>query len=205
MKNTVDFYNKTANEWAESGYNNVPDVPSMFDFAKNYPSGSRFLDLCCGAGYETQRLHNLGYTVVGIDFSEESLKIARKKNPDISFYQENILNDYSYIGKVDAIFIIAGLVHIEKSELKTAFSNMRKVLNDNGQVFITVYEGNGKIPERSIKLIEEEEYDRNFIGHSLEELIVEARGLFDFVNEVGYDGTAWHNYIFKCSAPDSSL
>ncbi len=197
MKNTVDFYYKTANEWAESGYNNNPDVPCMFDFAKNYPPGSRFLDLCCGAGYDTQRLHNLGYDVVGIDFSEKSLQIARSKNPTISFYHENILNDYSYIGKVDAIFIIAGLVHIEKSELKTAFSNMSKVLNSHGQVFITVSEGNGKIPERSIKVIDGEEYDRNFIGHSLAVLIEEAHGLFDFVCEIGYDGTIWHNYIFK--------
>ncbi len=197
MKNTVDFYNKTANEWAELGYNNAPDVPSMFDFAKEYPLGSRFLDLCCGAGYETQRLHKLGYDVVGIDFSEESLKIARSKNPNISFYQENMLNDYSHIGKVDAIFVIAGLVHIENDQLKTAFANMRNVLNDNGRLFITVREGSGKNSRWSIKVIDGVEYDRNFIGHSLEELITESTGLFEFVNEVGDDGTGWHNYIFK--------
>lgn len=198
MKNIQDFYNRTASEWAESGYNNAPDVPSMFEFAKKYPSGSRFLDLCCGTGYETQRLYNLGYEVVGIDFSEESLKIARAKNPDITFHQENMLNDYSYIGKVDAIFIIAGFVHIEKSQLSTAFVNMRKVLNDNGQVFVTVREGIGKIHEWSVKIIDGVEYDRNFIGHSLEELIEESHGLFEFVDEVGYDGTVWHNYIFRC-------
>ena len=199
MKNTVDFYNKTANEWAESGYNNAPEVPTMFDFARTYPSGRKFLDLCCGAGYETQRLHDLGYDVVGIDFSEESLKIARSKNPNITFYQDNMLNDYSYIGKVDAVFCIAGLVHIEKNRLRTAFANMRAVLNDNGQLFITVREGNGKIPEWSIKVIDGVEYDRNFIGHSLEELVTESIGLFEFVDEVGYDGTVWHNYIFRCA------
>lgn len=202
MKSTVDYYNKTANEWAESGYSNAPDVPSMFEFAKKYPSGSRFLDLCCGTGYETQRLHTLGYNVVGIDFSEESLKIARDRNPGISFYQEDILNDYSYIGKVDAVFVIAGLVHIEKNQLRTAFSNMREVLNENGQLFVTVREGNGKIPEWSICVVEDVEYDRNFIGHSLNELIEEAAGLFEFVDEVGFDGTVWHNYIFKCAERD---
>ena len=171
----------------------------MFDFARTYPSGRKFLDLCCGAGYETQRLHDLGYDVVGIDFSDESLKIARSKNPNITFYQDNMLNDYSYIGKVDAVFCIAGLVHIEKYRLRTAFANMRAVLNDNGQLFITVREGNGKIPEWSIKVIDGVEYDRNFIGHSLEELVTESIGLFEFVDEVGYDGTVWHNYIFRCA------
>ena len=43
------------------------------------------------------------------------------------------------------------------------------------------------------------EYDRNFIGHSIEELIDESQGLFEFVVEVGYDGTVWHNYSFKCA------
>ena len=40
----------------------------------------------------------------------KSLLIAREKNPSITFYNDNLLNDYSYIGKVDAIVRIAGLV-----------------------------------------------------------------------------------------------
>ncbi len=40
---------------------------------------SRFLDLCCGAGYNSQHIQNSGYEVVGIDFSEESLLIVREK------------------------------------------------------------------------------------------------------------------------------
>lgn len=59
------------------------------------------MDLCCGAGYESRRIADLGYEAVGIDFSEESIKIARQKNPSISFYQEDMLCDYSYIGKVE--------------------------------------------------------------------------------------------------------
>ena len=60
---------------------------------------SRFLDLCCGAGYNSKHIQNSGYEVVGLDFSEESLVIAREKNPSITFYNDNLLNDYSYIGK----------------------------------------------------------------------------------------------------------
>ena len=98
MKNTADFYNTTALDWAKSGYSDEAEIPALLDFAKQYPSGSRFLDLCCGCGYDSARIHALGYEVVGIDFSEESLKIAKERNPDILFYSENLLNDYSYIG-----------------------------------------------------------------------------------------------------------
>ncbi len=197
MKNTVDFYNATALDWAKKGYSDESEIAALLDFAKQYPSGSRFLDLCCGCGYDSARIHALGYEVVGIDFSEESLKVAKARNPGIMFYSDNLLNDYSYIGKVDAIFVIAGLVHIETNQLRQAFSRMHDVAHENGGLFITICEGKGKLPDRSFTVINGEEYDRNFIAHTLDELVDAASGLFNFLQEVGHDGTAWHNYIFQ--------
>lgn len=198
IKGTAAFYDKTAAQWAEKGYNSESELPSLLDFVTQFPRGSRFLDLCCGVGYESQRIHTLGYDVVGIDFSEESLKIAREKNPSLRFYHDNLLHDYSYIGKVDAVIVIAGLVHIETGQLKTAFRRMRDVLNQDGRLFITVRDGVGKIPERSLTTIDGEDYDRNFIAHTLEELIDASADGFSFEQEVGMDGTVWRNYIFRC-------
>lgn len=197
MKNTVDFYNVTAHDWAKSGYSDEYANPALIDFVRQYPSGSRFLDLCCGCGYDCARIHALGHEVVGIDFSEESLKIAKKRNPDIMFYSDNLLNDYSYIGKVDAIFTIAGLVHIETDQLRQAFSRMHDVVQKSGGLFITIREGQGKLLNRSLMIVNGKEYDRNFIAHTLDELKDAASGLFNFVREVGHDGTVWHNYIFQ--------
>lgn len=197
MKGTADFYNRTAADWAEKGYGGEVDPPCLMDFVYQFSKESRFLDLCCGAGYNSKHIQNGGYNVVGIDFSEESLQIAREKNPSIPFYNDNLLNDYSYIGKVDAIVIIAGLVHIENSDLSTAFMRMHSILNKSGKIFISVREGVGKIPERSLTTIDGEEYDRNFIAHTLDELIEASKGLFSFEEEVGIDGTVWHNYVFK--------
>ena len=204
MKGTKDFYNKTAGDWAEKGYAPEYEMSAMIEFVKQFPSGSRFLDLCCGCGYDTQRIHKLGYDVVGIDFSGDSLNIAQERNPDATFYQDDLLNDYTYIGKVDAVIIIAGLVHIEQTQLSLAFSRMWDVLKDQGKLFVTVREGEGKSREWSIKVIDGEEYDRNFICHSLKELIDAASGLFTFEQEVGYDGTVWHNYVFKRICSDSA-
>ena len=110
------------------------------------------------------------------------LKIAREKNPDLTFYNDDILNDYAYVGQVDAVIVIAGLVHIEAEKLPLAFSRMRSVVKDGGGLFVTVIDG--------------ETYDRNFIGHTKNELIRAADGLFRFEREMGWDGTDWHNYIF---------
>ena len=51
---------------------------------------------------------------------------------------------------------------------------MRLVLSENGRLFISIREGVGKIPERSLATIDGEEYDRNFIAHTLDELIEAA-------------------------------
>lgn len=197
MKGTKEFYNRTAVDWAEHGYSSDADFQCCVDFIGKLKKGSRVLDLCCGAGYDSGRIKAMGYEVIGIDFSEDSLRIAKEKNPTITFYNDNILNDYSYIGKVDALIVKAGLVHVETADLKIAFERMSKVLNDSGYIFVTIRDGLGKIPERSVSNIDGELYDRNFIAHTLEELITESENYFSFVEEVGFDGTVWRNYIFR--------
>ena len=115
----------------------------------------------------------------------------------MKFLNDNILNDYSYIGKVDALIVKAGLVHVETADLKIAFERMSKVLNDSGYIFVTIRDGLGKILERSVSNIDGELYDRNFIAHTLEELITESENYFSFVGEVGFEGTVWRNFIFR--------
>lgn len=88
MLGTMEYYDKAAAEWAERGYAPGSEVVCLKDFLNMLPENARVLDLCCGGGYESKRIADLGYEAVGIDFSEESLKIARQKNPTIAFYQE---------------------------------------------------------------------------------------------------------------------
>ncbi len=200
MKSTVDYYNKTAQSWADSGYGHAGDADAapMLAFAQTFPSGSRFLDLCCGCGYDTARLASLGYDAVGIDFSEESIRIARERNPSLTFYVDNMLNDYTYIGKVDAIFVIAGLIHLETPQLRLAFQRMRDVLTEDGALFLTVRDGTGKLENRSLQTIDGETYDRNFIAHTLPELTESAAPLFAFSHESGEPNGVWRSYVFRC-------
>lgn len=43
------------------------------------PGANRILDICCGTGEHAIRMAQAGYTVTGIDASQEMLGIARKK------------------------------------------------------------------------------------------------------------------------------
>jgi SAM-dependent methyltransferase len=147
------------------------------------------------------RMKKLGADVVGLDFSEESIKIAREKNSGISFVVEDMLNDYSYLGKFDGCVVIAGLVHLPNEKLYKAFEKIDNALNDNGFLFIVVKEGSGKNERSSYTTIDNEDYDREFYLHTLEELKRYSSCKFDFVKELVFEhGSLWKYYIFKkCS------
>lgn len=200
VRGTMEYYDKSAAEWAERGYAQDAELECLKDFLDMLPQGARVLDLCCGAGYESRRVAGYGYEVVGIDFSRESLAIARQKNPDIVFYQEDMLCDYSYIGAVDAIIVIAGLVHVDREKLPLAFAQMRKVLSKEGRLLISVREGIGKLEDRSLCKIEGIQYDRNFIAHTLAELQEAAKGMFNYQCEMRSAMSVWKNYVFGAAS-----
>ena len=110
MKGVQEYYDKTAAEWAAEGYGDEAYLPCLDEFLSLLPPGGRVLDLCCGAGYETGRIRARGFEALGLDFSGESLKIARQRSPGIAFYQGDMLEDYAHIGMVDGILLSAGLV-----------------------------------------------------------------------------------------------
>jgi len=198
MKNTKDFYNKTAKEWADKWYGDDSMIPYLKEFFTCLPKNPRVLDLCCGAGYESMRMQILGAEVTGVDFSEESIQIAEERNSGINFVVEDMLNDYSYLGKFDGCAVIAGLVHLQNEKLAKAFDRIEKVLNEDGVLFIAIKEGTGKNLQSSYTSIEGEDYDRDFYMHTLGELKVNSFGKFEFVKEISpNEESLWKYYIFK--------
>lgn len=197
MKNTKDFYNITAKQWADKWYDDETMLPCLREFVSILPQNPHVLDLCCGAGYESMRMQKLGAEVIGLDFSEDSIGIARKRNPEIVFHIDDMLNDYSYIGKFDGVAAIAALVNLPNDHLQQAFQMIYKVLNENGFLLVVVQDGTGR-REQSSATIDGEEYDRDFYYHTLEELIQYSHGIFEFVKEINPEvNSKWKNYIFS--------
>jgi len=200
MYGTEAYYDKTAAQWAENGYQEGGELACLGEFLAMLPEGGRVLDLCCSAGYESGRVKQRGFDVVGIDFSGESLRIARERNPEIPFYRENMLSSYARIGRVDGILLIAGLVHIETGELPLAFRRMSEVLAPGGLALVSIREGVGKLPEWSCRQVDGADYDRNFIAHTLEELTAASEGEFSYRCELPADMPVWRYYVFQRSA-----
>ncbi len=59
-------------------------------------------DLACGTGTLTDILSKRGYDMIGIDLSTEMHNVAREKNPDILFLNQDIC-EFELYGTVDAL------------------------------------------------------------------------------------------------------
>ena len=144
----------------------------------------------------------LGAQVAGIDLSPESIAIARERNPELVFYVDNMLNDYSYIGPKDAVVCIAGLVHLPAEQLRAAFERMDAVLAPGGRLLLVVREGTGRQTEQSDVVIDGESYDRAFFAHTQAELTEASAGMFVFEQELADpEPSLWRNIVLikpKC-------
>lgn len=203
MKGIKDYYNKTAQAWADRWYGDDELLPYLKIFLTYLPERPRVLDLCCGAGYESMRLSKLGAVVTGLDFSEESIRIARERNPHLTFVVYDMLEDYSFLGAFDGVACLAGLVHIPDEKLAAALGNIHKVLKTGGVLFAAVRDGTGKDDASSCFVVDGATYDRAFYLHTREELARAAAGLFDFVREIIMDGQPqWRFYVFRKRAAE---
>ncbi|HZA50017.1 MAG TPA: methyltransferase domain-containing protein [Myxococcaceae bacterium] len=98
-----------------------------------FREGERVLDLGCGVGDVTERLHRRGLQVVGIDANEELLQEARLRHPSVRF--ENLdLTDLApaTFGRVDGIW--ASFVAAYFTNLDEALSRWRDCLVPGGWI-----------------------------------------------------------------------
>jgi SAM-dependent methyltransferase len=197
MKSCIDFYDDSADAWAEEWYQNetaLPYLKKLVEYTHN--TKPRILDMCCSAGYQCMRLKNLGAEVVGADLSEKSLEIARQKNPTIPFYQKDMLLSYADLGKFDAISWVGGIIHLEENQLDTALSNMAQVLDKGGLLLLVFIEKGEEVKPVEVN---GEVYARSFIYHTKAEIEKYADKYFEFIEDLTLpdDPTGWRYCIYK--------
>lgn len=93
------------------------------------------LDMACGTGAQVFYLINLGYKVIGSDFSPGLLEIARnkalKENIAVQFMDGDMRS--LHIGQFDAVITIDNAIgHLVKNDFDIAISNIYKNLKSGG-------------------------------------------------------------------------
>lgn len=97
----------------------------------SFDINGKCLDLCSGTGDIAFLVKNRGLEVIGFDFSEKMLEIARKKHPEIEFIQGDCTQLPFADNSFDLITISFGLRNIEN--YNKALEEIKRVLKPNGK------------------------------------------------------------------------
>jgi demethylmenaquinone methyltransferase/2-methoxy-6-polyprenyl-1,4-benzoquinol methylase len=103
------------------------------DLARVGP-GSRALDVATGTGDLAIELSSRGAQVVGLDFSERMLELAREKAPGIEFVQGNALELPYADASFDAVTVGFGARNF--SDLQSGLGELARVTRPGGRVVI---------------------------------------------------------------------
>jgi SAM-dependent methyltransferase len=137
------FYDLEAERIADEWYANDVLMPTIQEFLSLLPDKPKVLDLGCGPGYESMRLNSAGAEVVGVDFSPESIRIARERCPQCSFFELDFRQLDNRWGIFDGVFASASLIHITPEELPGVLNRIAKILGDRGKLLMIVQNGQG--------------------------------------------------------------
>lgn len=128
----ASFWNKKSQGMWENG--SRKDIIPFLD--RHLGKQTKVLDVGCGDGYGTSKLHKLGHRVTGIDISDEMIAKARASTENIPFLTADVskipMEDESF----GAVMSINVLEWVEVPEL--ALRELKRVLKPNGILCIGI-------------------------------------------------------------------
>lgn len=107
------------------------------------PNNARILDLGCGSGRDTLFFSLKEKNVIGLDYSYSLSKLAHQytNQPIVQADLRNIpFDDTSF----DVVWSIGSLLHIKKTEIKSALLEIRRILIHGGRLLTSIKKGIGE-------------------------------------------------------------
>ena len=141
---TINTYNKIAQKYTEEFFDDWSEKECLDQFLSTVKKGGKILDAGCGPGNFAKYFFNHGFEVQGIDLSEEMIKIARSKVPEVQFdlmdMRELNYNEESFNGVCAAY----SLIHIPQKDIANTLMGFNRILENDGILFLALQEGQGE-------------------------------------------------------------
>ena len=137
MNDVKNFFNEVANNWDErSNHKHINEILEIIKIKENI----KILDVACGTGIlENYLLKYNPKEILGIDFSENMIKVAERKNNNckVKYLCDDIFNLVEQLNLKERVFF-AGKVNDD--ELKYLYKNAKLF------TYLSFYEGFGLSP-----------------------------------------------------------
>lgn len=104
---------------------------------------SKICDIACSNGDFLRFLKDKGYdNLIGVDLDEDSIKEAKKKNPDISFEVQSLKTfvdrSIKKHDKYDLLTFLSIVEHLTQDDARMLMQSLPKLLNKDGIAFIKI-------------------------------------------------------------------
>lgn len=138
FKDTIRWYDKNAEKYAQSIQPFI-SIDLIEEFLSYLPKNSIILDAGCAAGRDSKVFFDKGYQAIGVDISENLIKIAKKKYPKIQFVQADFRHLPLKNESIDGVWAHASLLHFEtKKDVFLALKEFYRVLKKDGIIYVSV-------------------------------------------------------------------
>ena len=196
----MKLYNELAEYYfkIESNHRDIRNDISLIRSYVKADDRKSVLDLGCGTGEHLEALRRFGYTVTGIDMSDEMLKIAKKRYPSgIRFINKNF-SDFDFYNEFDSVICLFGSMDylLHDKDVDTLFWNSWRALKTGGFGIFEVWHS---IPVRKIKNKPLAHISRTKVGDTL---IERERG-FDLIEDPKRT-IVKVNYVYKIHSTEES-
>jgi ubiquinone/menaquinone biosynthesis C-methylase UbiE len=112
-------------------------VKELEEFASLLPKNAKVLDVGCGAGIPVAKfLVKSGFEVVGIDFSEKMLRLARKNMPQTTFIRKDMTRLDFADNSFDGLTAFYSIIHVPREKHSLLFKSFNRILKPNGIMIV---------------------------------------------------------------------
>jgi len=164
FKEAVKTYNKIAKVYAEYTKDQILQF-QLSKFGSLLP-GKKILDVGCGPGRDSGYFLEDGFDVIGVDASNEFIKIAKKEVKGVKFKLMDFRNLNFKDNSFDGLWSMASLVHIDRKDMLKVLKEFYRVLSPKGVIYISVREGEG---DKEVKQVKYENEPRHFFYYKEDE------------------------------------
>ena len=112
--------------------------------------GAPVVDMGCGPGHVTARLHALGVDAYGVDLSPGMIEVARRNHPELRFEVGSMTEPLDLpddgLGGVLALY---SFIHLPSDVLPAVFAEFHRVLTPGGHLMLGFHVGDTSVRKKS--------------------------------------------------------
>ena len=133
-----DGYNQIAAEY-QANRHIFDNIEVLEEFSSYLPSKARILDVGCGAEVPSARLLvQIGFEVVGVDFSSSMLRLARKSVPEATLIQEDMTRLGFRDNTFDGLVALYSIIHVPREMHTSLYQSFHRILKPDGLMLICI-------------------------------------------------------------------